>query len=63
MLRNGTGIILSHDAELEFLIIELRSSRLNKGTNYQLTIKFTGVLNDQLRGFYRSSYVEDGVER
>ncbi|EGC37760.1 hypothetical protein DICPUDRAFT_46283 [Dictyostelium purpureum] len=32
-------------------------------TNAVLSIKFTGILNDKLKGFYRSQYIVDGEER
>lgn len=31
---------------------------LKKGDVYKLNIRFTGILNDVLQGFYRSSYVD-----
>lgn len=33
---------------------------LTVGQNYRIAIKFISILNAQLRGFYRSSYVENG---
>lgn len=57
---------IEYDTEVEFLIIELalkNKAKLRKGYNYTLSMTFTGRLNDELRGFYRSSYVEDGVEK
>lgn len=33
---------------------------LRAGQQYKISIKFTAILNAQLRGFYRSSYVENG---
>ncbi len=36
------------------------STPLTVGQNYRIAIKFISILNAQLRGFYRSSYVENG---
>lgn len=43
----------SEDDEHEFLIIML-DDKLEKGKQYLLTVSYSGVVNDQLRGFYRS---------
>ncbi|MFM7093391.1 MAG: M1 family metallopeptidase, partial [Actinomycetota bacterium] len=44
-------------AETERLVITTDNT-LNPGTA-SLSISFTGILNDKLRGFYRSTYVDD----
>jgi len=57
---------VEYDKEVNFLIIELAlkdKGKLRKGYNYTLSMAFTGRLNDELRGFYRSSYIEEGVEK
>jgi len=58
---------IEYNTELEFLVIPLSSKRskqkLIKGLSYVLSMEFVGDLNDELKGFYRSSYTEDGVER
>lgn len=57
---------VEYDTELEFLIVRLcpeHKVKLIKGTNYTLSMSFTGNLTDQLRGLYRSSYKEDGIEK
>lgn len=46
----------------EFLVIQL-SSRLSVGTSYLLQTEFLGELADDLEGFYRSEYTEDGVKK
>ena len=33
------------------------------GKQYKVSILFTSVLNDLLKGFYRSSYLENGVRK
>ena len=38
------------------------TSELNVGEAL-ISISYTGSLNDQMRGFYRSKYVVDGEER
>lgn len=43
----------SYDYVHEFLIIML-ADKLKKGNKYLLTVSYSGVVNDQLRGFYRS---------
>lgn len=53
---NKTAIKLNstvYDDVHEFLIIML-DDKLKKGNNYLLTVSYSGVVNDQLRGFYRS---------
>jgi puromycin-sensitive aminopeptidase len=50
-----------YDEEFEFTTFTLASPAV-PGT-YQLDITYTGILNDQLRGWYRSSFKDgDGVE-
>ncbi|XP_071870674.1 aminopeptidase N [Bombus fervidus] len=53
---NGTAINVNssaYDDKHEFLIIML-NDKLKKGDKYKLTVSYSGVVNDQLRGFYRS---------
>ena len=38
-------------------------SPLIAGRQYKISIKFIAYLNPDLRGFYRSSYVENGVTK
>ncbi|XP_029289080.1 aminopeptidase N-like [Cottoperca gobio] len=44
----------------QYLVIEL-NSKLTQKQKYQLYTEFTGELADDLAGFYRSEYEEDGV--
>lgn len=46
----------------EFLVIDL-DGVVEAGQQYYVYIKFRGVLNDMLEGFYRSSYVENNSTR
>ncbi|KAJ8733133.1 hypothetical protein PYW08_001431 [Mythimna loreyi] len=50
------------DAPRNFHILTLGSTLL-VGRQYILSIKYTGLLNDNLHGFYRSSYEEKGVKK
>lgn len=45
------------DKRLQFLVIKLKRP-LNAGSNYTIRMNFVGHLNDDLAGFYRSSYVD-----
>uniref|UniRef100_A0A3Q3BS59 Aminopeptidase n=1 Tax=Kryptolebias marmoratus TaxID=37003 RepID=A0A3Q3BS59_KRYMA len=46
----------------QYLVIEL-NGKLTAGQKYQLHAAFTGELADDLAGFYRSEYEEDGVRK
>ena len=57
---------IDYDKEMEFLVVRLcpkHKVKLAKGTNYTLSMNFIGNLTDQLRGLYRSTYKEDGVDK
>ncbi|KAH6930394.1 hypothetical protein HPB50_013179 [Hyalomma asiaticum] len=45
------------DKRLQFLVIKLKRP-LTAGSNYTVRMNFIGLLNDDLAGFYRSSYVD-----
>ncbi|KAF6203836.1 hypothetical protein GE061_002171 [Apolygus lucorum] len=47
------------DLKREFYVIHL--NRLLEPGQYKVNIEFTGILNDALQGFYRSSYVNNNV--
>lgn len=49
-------------AKTEFLVVQLQG-RLTAGETYLLYTEFVGELADDLEGFYRSEYVEDGVKK
>ena len=38
-------------------------SELKVGVKYNVSLKFSGKLNDDLRGFYRSKYEREGTTR
>uniref|UniRef100_A0A4W6F7S8 Aminopeptidase n=1 Tax=Lates calcarifer TaxID=8187 RepID=A0A4W6F7S8_LATCA len=46
----------------QYLITQL-NNKLTQGQKYQLYTEFTGELADDLAGFYRSEYQEDGVRK
>ncbi|KAJ8335470.1 hypothetical protein SKAU_G00388120 [Synaphobranchus kaupii] len=48
--------------ETQYLVIQL-SGVLTVGGSYLLDTEFQGELANDLRGFYRSEYVEDGVKK
>lgn len=51
------------DTSKDFFVVHL-GQKLLEGENYTLSLDFEGYLNDQLKGFYRSSYqAEDGGDR
>lgn len=46
----------------QYLVLEL-DGKLSMGQRYHLYTDFTGELADDLGGFYRSEYFEDGVKK
>uniref|UniRef100_A0A3P9Q6B5 Aminopeptidase n=1 Tax=Poecilia reticulata TaxID=8081 RepID=A0A3P9Q6B5_POERE len=48
--------------ETQFLVLHL-DGKLVKGQTYRLDTTFTGELADDLGGFYRSEYIQDGVKK
>lgn len=61
----GTEITILRRIEepaLNFYTLML-DTRLEAGKTYILNISYTGLLNDNLHGFYRSSYEENKVKR
>uniref|UniRef100_A0A3B5MAT6 Aminopeptidase n=1 Tax=Xiphophorus couchianus TaxID=32473 RepID=A0A3B5MAT6_9TELE len=48
--------------QTQYLVIQLMG-KLTPGQKYQLHAQFTGELADDLAGFYRSEYKEDGVTK
>ncbi|XP_052123290.1 aminopeptidase N-like, partial [Frankliniella occidentalis] len=60
----STGVPLgrqSRDPKRQFYVIKTKMP-LKPGT-YRIKLKFTGILSDDLQGFYRSSYIERNVTR
>lgn len=50
-------INVTTEETFNFLIIHLAAPIIN-GSSITIKIKYTGNLNDEMRGFYRSSYVD-----
>uniref|UniRef100_UPI0037E90B65 aminopeptidase Ey-like n=1 Tax=Semicossyphus pulcher TaxID=241346 RepID=UPI0037E90B65 len=48
--------------ETQYMVIQL-NGKLTPGQTYELYTEFTGELADDLAGFYRSEYEEDGVRK
>ncbi|XP_682987.2 aminopeptidase N [Danio rerio] len=48
--------------QTQYLVIQLKG-KLNPGKSYWLHTEFTGELADDLEGFYRSEYMEDGEKK
>lgn len=67
-LTTGTGDIIkpvstNEDKTKQVITFKFPDSILKKGDIVSLHIKFVGLLNDKMAGFYRSSYEEDGVKK
>ncbi|XP_077419547.1 aminopeptidase Ey-like [Vanacampus margaritifer] len=50
------------EAPTQYLVIQL-NSRLRAGSTYELITEFEGELADDLGGFYRSEYLQDGEKK
>lgn len=63
--ENGKGVVITRRTEesLRHFHILSVSEPLQVGKQYVLNITYTGILNDNLHGFYRSSYEYKGVKR
>lgn len=53
---------ISYDPKFETVSFGL-GQRLKPGKSYRLALRFEGVLNDQMHGFYRTSYTVRGEKR
>jgi aminopeptidase N len=53
----------TEDKTRQLLVIGIKNDTLRVGKFYRLSINFISQLNDKLHGFYRASYVEEGVKR
>ena len=61
-LENMTITNSEYDLERDFFIVTL-SETLQTDQTYRITMKYKGRLQDDLAGYYHSSYVEDGETR
>lgn len=53
-----------HDEQNTREIVTIHLTEVLKpGAVYKISIDFISKLNDELRGFYRSSYEENGVKK
>lgn len=52
----------SNDTEQQVFVIRVRGGLL-RGEQYQIGMKYRGILNDKLQGFYRSSYTVGNATR
>lgn len=60
---NAIGVrSLSNDSETQFFVTHAEED-LRMGRQYQIEMKFLGHLNDELQGFYRSSYTVGNTKR
>ncbi|CAH0553358.1 unnamed protein product [Brassicogethes aeneus] len=61
--NNSVGIrSIEEDKKVQFLVISLAENIIS-GRQYYIRIIFDGLLNDMMRGFYRSFYVENNRKR
>ena len=58
--QTAKDVVISKDEETMSAYF---SSPFQENTEAELKCKFTGTLNDMMRGFYRSKYTEKGEER
>ncbi|XP_039995564.1 aminopeptidase Ey-like [Xiphias gladius] len=64
-LNGGTAPSLKKtwlEVPTQYLVVQLKSP-LQAGSMYELFTEFVGELSDDLGGFYRSEYIEDGVKK
>ncbi|CCE83179.1 Piso0_003751 [Millerozyma farinosa CBS 7064] len=61
-LNGGEIRKVDFDTERQTATFHLASA-LTPGDHAKLDIKFSGILNDKMAGFYRSSYIEDGKKK
>jgi aminopeptidase N len=54
--------LIDQQTEREIITINLKTP-LVVGKTYKISMKFVSILNDELRGFYRSTYEENGVTK
>ena len=63
--KDGTNVNIvniAYDEDREFIIIHLNES-LTVGKSYVVSIKYTGYLQENLKGFYRSSYTDEKTNK
>lgn len=55
-IKEDTLLEFKEDKHKDFIIVSLPNPINTTTKNVKLSLNYTGVLNDELRGFYRSSY-------
>lgn len=55
-------LVVNEQVSRELITIQT-AAKLVAGKQYRVAMKFISILNDELRGFYRSSYMENGVRK
>lgn len=63
--RNGKNVLIGHlsnDTDRQFFVTHVQENLVG-GRQYEIEMKFTGHLNDELQGFYRSSYGVGNAKR
>ncbi|KAJ5480686.1 Aminopeptidase 2 [Penicillium diatomitis] len=57
VIESKGDVVINHDTQVA--TVQLKES-LSAGADAKLTLTFTGILNDNMAGFYRSSFQENG---
>lgn len=63
--KSQTDILVTRFQNLEnqeMVKISIENALIG-GESYKVSMDFTAILNNELRGFYRSTYVENGVTK
>lgn len=61
--RTEVDILEKYAIEPDQFFVIVFPNELEPNNIYEISIKYTGILNDMLQGFYRSSYVVNNVTR
>lgn len=54
--------LVDEQATREMITIQT-GTQLEEGKRYKISMKFNSLINEEKRGFFRSSYEEDGVKK
>lgn len=60
LINNTNSVPFELDPENQILIIKPNIAIANFAEHHTIKIIYTGLINDELKGFYRSEYVENG---
>lgn len=61
--RTKVEVLDKYAIESDQFFVIVFPNELEPNNIYEISIKYTGILNDMLQGFYRSSYVVNNVTR